>query len=119
MRSNLLSQNIASPILPLGRILGCSSPVSLMANVVIVREVGNNQAPQFERIDFSLPLVDDFPAWPNQHGIRNGRVPFGIKSRDECVDVIRGQKKVAITTTDKKCHRMLVDSLLTYLLIQY
>jgi hypothetical protein len=32
-----------------------------MANVVIVREVGNNQAPQFERIDFSLPPVDSSP----------------------------------------------------------
>ena len=55
------------------------TPISLLANVVVIWKIGQNQAADFERIDLALLLIDDRTIDPDQDGEGHSSVPFGIE----------------------------------------
>src|SRR5271157_326901 len=62
-------------------------PVSLVAQVVVVRQIGDNQPAHLQWIDGSLQFVDDFAIGAYEHGVRNGSVPIRIKCGEKGVQI--------------------------------
>ena len=59
----------------------------MVADVVVIDEVGDDNAFQLEGIDGSLKFVGYFAVGKNEHGVRDGSFPLGIESGEEWINV--------------------------------
>ena len=63
-----------------------------MADVVIIGEIGDNDALQFKRVNRGLPLVSNGSVLPNKHRVGYGGVPLWIESSKQRINVAGPQE---------------------------
>src|SRR3984893_11035494 len=87
MRSNRTSAKLRSILVDF--------PIGLMADIVVVGQIGNDHALHLQRIDGALALVGDLPVARTQHGRGTGAIPIAIESREQGIDVGRAEDQVS------------------------
>ena len=65
-----------------------------MADVIVIGEIGDNEATQVERVDRTLMLVDDFTVGADEHGVRDRNVPIGVEGGEQGVNVRGTENKI-------------------------
>jgi len=70
-------------------------PVGLVAEVIVIGEIGDDDAAEFERVDGTLIFVDDFTVGLDKHGVGYGGVPVGIEGGEEGVDIGGTENEIA------------------------
>ena len=71
------------------------APVRLVADVVVVGDVGDDRAAEFDGVDGALSLIDDFAVGLDQDGVGNGSVPLRVEGGNQRIDVGRSENQIA------------------------
>lgn len=72
-------------------LFGLRLPIGLVPKKIVISKVCDNEPAYFERVDYTLVLVQHFTLWADQRCERDSRIPFGVEGTEQCVNV-RGTK---------------------------
>src|SRR5579859_4713392 len=68
-------------------------PIGLVADVVVVRQVGNNQPAKLERVDGGLLFVKHLATGADEDSVGNRAFPLGIERRHQIVNLRRAKNQ--------------------------